>query len=444
MSEAELNAMIDAMAAQVGHGMSPSSSISPISQLSPISGSPSSIFPTPIGSRIGSATYPNRALASGSPTAGDPSLTIGGRISAAAFKRPASKMLVLPSNPRPTRGDTTSKLSTAPSVHPRVLSPPEPRRSTEEVEQAISQRADTPSAPNIQANRTPSPPMVTPVQPAEHISPTPPFPTPSEITANTSESSPPPATTSIHYSKTTLPPPGPPPPFPMPVPPAPQTSEMDFEMISTPEYKRDELSLKPGFTPMETSTVSPYPSVQATDSPRNHESLVPQEGDKSVDVPLPPGAGPTRRLGDVVLPDSLLPGGRRDSPTPSISSERGHSRPSSGSFNNIPASLRPGTPRSASPAQQNFTGVGSLAHTNKEGSKRPSNSPPSTGAPSLMPLDLYSPILDFGNFGDGAAGQPQKAPSNAGYGEGKFMTNLEDEDKQEKKADPKRSSGNWR
>lgn len=440
MSEAELNAMIDAMAAQVGQGTSPSSSISPISQFSPISGSPSSIFPTPIGSRIGSATYPNRALASGSPTAGDPSLTIGGRISAAAFKRPVSKMPVLPSNPRPTGGDTTSKLSMAPSLHSRVLSPPEPRRSTEEVEQAFSQRADTPSAPNIQANRTPSPPVVTPVQPAEHISPTPPFPTPSKITANTSGSSPPPVTTTL--------PPGPPPPFPMPVPPAPQTSEMDFEMISTPEYERDELSLKPRVTPMVTSTVSPHPSVQATDSPRNHGSLVPQEGDKSVDVPLPPGAGPTRRLGDAVLPDSLLPGGRRDSPAPSISSERGHSRPSSSSFNHIPPSLRPGSPRSASPAQQDPTGVISLAHTNKDGSKRLSNSPPSAGAPSLMPLDLYSPILDFGDFGgtngSGAAGQPQKAPSNAGYGEGKFMTNMEDEDKQEKKADPKRSSGNWR
>jgi hypothetical protein len=65
-----------------------------------------------------------------------------------------------------------------------------------------------------------------------------------------------------------------------------------------------------------------------------------------------------------------------------------------------------------------------------------------------MPLDLYSPILDFGEFGStrgyGAAGQPQKekAMSNAGYGEGKFMTNLEDE--YEEKADPKRGSGSWR
>ena len=65
-----------------------------------------------------------------------------------------------------------------------------------------------------------------------------------------------------------------------------------------------------------------------------------------------------------------------------------------------------------------------------------------------MPLELYSPILDFGDFGgtkaSGAAGQLQKAQGNAGYGEGKFMTNLEDEYRQEKKADPKRSSGNWR
>jgi len=62
-----------------------------------------------------------------------------------------------------------------------------------------------------------------------------------------------------------------------------------------------------------------------------------------------------------------------------------------------------------------------------------------------MPLNLYSPIMDFGDFGGtkgyGAAGQPQKAPSNAGYGEGKFMTNLEDEYKQ---TDPKRGSGSWR
>jgi len=65
-----------------------------------------------------------------------------------------------------------------------------------------------------------------------------------------------------------------------------------------------------------------------------------------------------------------------------------------------------------------------------------------------MPLDPYSPILDFGDFGSpkgpGAVGLPQKAPSNAGYGEGKFATNLEDEYKQEKKADPKRGSGSWR
>ena len=162
-------------------------------------------------------------------------------------------------------------------------------------------------------------------------------------------------------------------------------------------------------------------------------------------MPLPRGAGSTRRPGDVALPEALLPGGRRGSPAPSLSSERGHSRPGSGSFNNVPLSLRPGTSRSGSPAQQDLTGVGSLAHANKEGPKPPSNGPP--GPPSLMPLELYSPILDFGDFGGtkgtGPAGQLQKAPSNAGYGGGKFMTNLEDEYKQEK-ADPKRSSGNWR
>jgi hypothetical protein len=401
--------MIDAMAAQVG--MSPSSSFSPASQFSPASGSPSSILPTPFGSRIGSATYPNRTITSGSPTGGDPSLTIGGRISAAAFKRPASKMPALSSSPRFTGGDTTSKQSMAPSVHPRVLSSPELRRSTEEVGQAASQRTDTPPAQNIRANHTPTPPpVVTSGQLAEHVSP--------------------------NYSQTTLPPPGPPPSLS-----APQTSGIDWEMVPAPEHERDESALKPIFNPVDTSTASPLTSLQATDSPRHHGSLVSQEADRSV---LPPGAG---RPGDVALPDSLLPGGRRDSPAPSISSERGHSRPGSGSFNNIPPSLRPGT-RSPSPAQQDFTGVGSLARANKDGSNRPSNSPPGVGPPSLMPLELHSPTLDFGDFGGtkgyGAAGQLQKAPSNAGYGEGKFMTNLDDEYKQEKEADPKGSSGNWR
>ena len=409
MSEAELNAMIDAMAAQVGQAMSPSSSFSPTSQFSPASGSPSSTLPTPIGSRIGSATNPNRTLASGSPTGGDPSLAIGGRISAAAFKRPVSKMPVLPSNPNFTGGDTTSRLSMAPSVHPRALSSPEPRRSTEEVGQVFSQRADTPPTQNTQANHAPLPPsVVTPVQPAEHISPTPPIPTSSEMTVNTLESSPLPPAATTQTTRV----PGPPPPFPIPALPAPQMSETEFEMVPTPEYERGELSLK-----------------QATDSPRNHGPPVPQEAGRSADVPLP-GAGPTRRPGDGVLPDSLLPGGRRDSPAPSISSERGNSRPNSGSFNNIPLSLRPGTPRSASPAQQDFTSAGSLAHTNRDGPKTPGNGPPSAGPPSLMPLDLYSPTLDFGDFGNtkghGAAGQPQKAQSNAGYGEGKFMANLED------------------
>ena len=414
MSEAELNAMIDAMAAQVGQAGSPSSTFSPASQFSPVSGSPSSVLATPFGSRIGSATYPNRTLASSNPTGGDPSPTTSGRISAAAFKRPASKMPGIPSNPRFTGEDTTSRLSMAPSVQSRVLSSLEPRRSAEELRQALPQRADTPPAQNIQANQTSSPPpQVTPAQPAEHIS--------------RKES------------------PSPPPPFPSLVPPAPLTPEMDFEIIPTPEYEGDELPLRPRFKPVDTSTAS---QLQGTDSPRNHGSLVPQEGAQSVDVPLPRGAGSTRRPGDVVLPEALLPGGRLGSPAPSISPERGHSRPGSGSFNNVPLSLRPGTPRSGSPAQQDFTGVGSLAHTNKEGSKPPGNSPPRVGPPSLMPLELYSPILDFGDFGgakgSGPAGQLQKAPSNAGYGEGRFMTNLDDEYMQEKKADPKRSSGNWR
>ena len=416
MSEAELNAMIDAMAAQVGQAGSPSSTFSPASQFSPVSGSPPSVLATPFGSRIGSATYPNRTLASSSPTGGDPSLTTSGRISAAAFKRPASKMPGMPPNPKFTGEHTTSKLSMAPSVHSRVLSSLEPRRSAEEVGPAFP-RADTPPAQNIQANQTPSPPpQVTLAQPAEHLS-----------------------------RERSLSPPSP---FPSLVPPAPLTPEMDFEIIPTPEYEGDELSLKPSFKPVDTSTVSRLPSLQGTDSPRNHGPLVPQEGAQSVDVSLPRGAGSTRRPGDVVLPEALLPGVRRGSPAPSMSSERGHSRPGSGSFNNVPLSLRPGTPRSGSPAQQDLTGVGSLAHANKEGSKPPGNGPPSVGAPSLMPLELYSPILDFGDFGgtkaSGAAGQLQKAQGNAGYGEGKFMTNLEDEYRQEKKADPKRSSGNWR
>lgn len=448
MSEAELNAMIDAMAAQVGQGRSPSSTLSPASQFSPVSGSPSSVLATPIGSRIGSATYPNRALASSSPTGGDPSPTISGRISAAAFKRPASKMPGLPSNPRFTGEDTTSKLSMAPSVHSRVLSSSEPRRSAEELGQDFPHCTDTPPAQNIQANQTPSPPPeVTPVQPAEHLSREsplpPPIPTPLEITANTFESShlPPPSTTA-HYSQTNLSPPSPSPPFPVPA--APQMPETGFQKIATPEFYEDELSLKPGFKPMDTS---PLTSLQATDSPRNHGALVPQEGAQSVDVPLPHGAGPTRRPGDGVLPDSLLPGGR-SSPAPPMSPEFGHSRPSSGSFNNVPLSLRPGTPRSASPAQQDFTGVGSLARTSRGGSTRQNNAPPSIGPPSLMPLELYSPTLDFGDFGGikgyGPAGQPQRAPSNAGYGESKFMTTLEGEYQQEKRADPKRSNGGWR
>ncbi len=214
---------------------------------------------------------------------------------------------------------------------------------------------------------------------------------------------------------------------------------------ATPEYYEDEVPLTLRFKPMDTSTVSPLTSLQAFDSPRNHGALVPQEGAQSVDMPLPRGAGPARRPGDVVLPDSLLPGGGRGSPAPPMSPERNHSRPSSGSFNNFPLSLRPGTPRSASPAQQDFTGVGSLARVNRDGSTRPNNAPPSIGPPSLMPLELYSPTLDFGDFGGtqgyGSAGQPQRAPSN---GESKFMTNLEGEYQQERRADPNRSNGSWR
>ena len=413
MSEAELNAMIDAMAAQVGHGLSPSSTISPASQFSPDSGSPTSALPTPTVGRTESVKNPNQTPASGSPTAGDPPLTLGGRISAAAFKRPASKMPGLPSNPRSGGGDSISRSNMAPSAHPRILPSPEPRGSTEEVGQASSQRAMTPPAQIIRGNQTPSPPPVTgPVQSAEHPphekSPTPAIPTLHEDKANNLESAPlPPAAMSS-------------PPFPSPLPPASPTPDMDFDIIPTPEFEKDEIPLKPQLPSLGTSMMYPLASSQAVDWSRTYGPFVSPEGNKSVGMPLPPGAGPPRRPGDVVLPESLLPGGRRDSPVPPRSLERSNS------------------PSSASPAQQNFTGVGSLAHTNKDGSRRLSNSPTRTAPPSLMPLDPYSPILDFGGFGT------QKAPSNTGYGEGKFMTNLEDEYKQEKKADPKRGSESWR
>lgn len=325
----------------------------------------------------------------------------------------------------------------------------------EEVERALPQRSeriDTPPAQNTQADQTPSPPPeVTPVQPAEHISrerpSSPPISTPPEITANAFERSRlPPASTTTHYSQTNLSPPSPSPPFPVPA--APQTPETGFQIIATPEFYEDDLSLKPRSKPMDISTVPSLTSLQATDSPRNYGALVPQEAAQSVDVPLPRGAGPARRPGDVVLPDSLLPGSGRGSPAPPMSPDLGHSRPSSGSYNNVPLSLRPGTPRSASPAQQDFTGVGSLARANRDGSTQLNNAPPGVGPPSLMPLQLYSPTLDFGDFGGikgyGSAGQPQRAPSNAGYGESKFMTNLEGEHQQEKRADPQRSNGSWR
>jgi len=446
MSEAELNAMIDAMAAQVSEASPPSSTFSPASQFSPASGSPPSTFPTPSSSRIGSATYPNRTPASGSPAGGDPSLAVSGRTSAAAFKRPVLKMLGLPSNPRSGGGNAASSLSMAPGALSRVSSSPESRRSTEGVGQASSRRATTPPAQGIRFNQTPSPPLVTdPVQPPEHPSreepPTPSIPTPRETTVN------PPASTSAHDSQATLPPQPPPPAFPLPVPPAPQTPEMDFEIIPTPEYERDGLSLKPNFSSLDTSMAPPLASSQAIDSPRNLGSFMSPAGNKTVDMALPPGAGPPRRPGDIVLPESRLPGGTRDSPVPPQSPERSHSLPSSGSFNHIPSSLRPGTPRSPSPAQQDFTGVGSLARTSRDRSRKLSNNPSSAGPPSLMPLDLYSPTLDFGEFGgakgNGAGGLLQEAPSRAGYGEGKFMTNLEDEYKQGK-ADPKRGSGSWR
>lgn len=450
MSEVELNAMIDAMAAQVGQGLSPSSAISPTSQFSPASGSPPSTLPTPIVSRIGSATYPNQTLASGSPTGGDPPLTLSGRINVAAFKRPASKMPGLPSNPRLGGGDAASRSHMVLGAHPQPLPSLEPRGSTEE---ASSQHAITPPAQSIRANQTPSPPpMIPPVQPAEHPSreksPTPPIPTLHEDKANTLERSPLPlGTTPTHYSQATLPP-QPPPPFPLPDPPAPPTLDMDFEIIPTPEFEKDELSLKPQFSSLDTSMVFPLAPSQAADSPRTYGPYVSPGGDKSVDMRLPPGAGPPRRPGDVVLPDSLLPGGRRDSPVSPNSPESSHSRPGPASFDNITLPLRPGASSSASPAQQNFTGVGSLAHTNKDGSRRLSNGPPKIGPPSLMPLGSHSPILDFGDFGSprgsGAVGLPQKSPSNTGYGEGRFMTNLEDEYKQEKKAHQKRGSGSWR
>jgi hypothetical protein len=456
MSESDLNAMIDAMAAQVALGGSPSDDFSPASQFSPASGSPPSTLPAPNLSSIESMPAMNPALVGGSAAGGGSSLTVSGRVNAGAFKRPAPG---LPSHPRLGGSGTTSSPSIAPSTQFRAVSS---RSSMEEVSQTSSQRATTPPSQRIRASKSPSPPAVTAqaqpaMRPSREISPTPPILTPSEITAKTPEM-PLPATTLTHYSQATLPP-GPPPsfplpdpPFPLPVSPAPQTSEMEFEVIPIPGYEKDELYLKTNFPSVETSMVSPLASSQALDSPSNHGSFAFPGGNKSVDMPLPLGAGPPRRPGEIVLPDSLLPGEKRESPVPPQSPEHGNLRSDSSPPNNVPPSLRAGT-HSASLARRNFTGVGSLAHTNKDGSPRLVNSPPGVGfssagpsgtsSPSLMPLEPYS--SDFGELGGTrGSGTVRKAPSIAGYGQGRFMTNLEDEYKQEKKVDSNGGSGSWR